>query len=241
MCIGPDSIQVWIILKPAFINIRHVHDRLTGDQVQVAYDLAFVLVEIKRANGEAFVQVRFNFADRVANVNIIFVIGLGIFLGFEQLFFDGLEICQRQLGIDCLDIVDGIDPAGHMGHVFIFEAAHHVYDGVGFPDVGKKLVAEPLALGRPGDQPCNIDELHRGRNGFLRTDDALEHAEPRIGYRHHADIGVNRTKRVVLGRNFGRRQCIEQRRFTDIGQSNYAAFNRHQRQRPWYVVFSWPH
>ena len=46
-----------------------------------------------------------------------------------------------------------------------------MHDGIGFTDVGKKLVAQPLALAGAGDQTGNVDELDNGRLDFLRLDD----------------------------------------------------------------------
>jgi hypothetical protein len=44
--------------------------------------------------------------------------------------------------------------AGDVNHVFVFEAANDVRDGVGFANVGQKLVAQPFAFGSAGDKPA---------------------------------------------------------------------------------------
>jgi hypothetical protein len=61
-------------------------------------------------------------------------------------FFDRAHVGQRQLGLDHFDVVHRADLAGHVDHVVVFEAAHHIDDGVGFADVRQELVAQALAF-----------------------------------------------------------------------------------------------
>ena len=58
-----------------------------------------------------------------------------------------------------------------MVHVLVLEAAHHLDDRVDLADVGQKLVAEPLALARPLDQPGDVDELDRRRDHHVGLGD----------------------------------------------------------------------
>jgi hypothetical protein len=69
-------------------------------------------------------------------------------------FFHGAQVGQRQFGLDHFDVVQRADLAGHVDHVVIFEAAHHVDDGVGFADVRQELVAQAFALEAPATRPA---------------------------------------------------------------------------------------
>ena len=92
-----------------------------------------------------------------------------------------------------------------MRNVVVFETSHHVHDCVGLPDIGEKLVAKALALRRACYKTRDVDKFHGRRNHLFRMDDALEDTQPWIGHRYDPDIGIDSTKRVVLGRNLGRR------------------------------------
>jgi len=53
--------------------------------------------------------------------------------------------------------------------------------GVGFTDVGEKLVAQPFALAGTGNQAGNIDEFDDGRLNSLRLDDGRQGRQPGSG------------------------------------------------------------
>ena len=55
-----------------------------------------------------------------------------------------------------------------------------------------------------------------------------ERVELRIGHRDDADVRVDRAERIVLGRNFRGGERVEQRRFTDVRQSDDAALDAHE-------------
>ena len=88
-----------------------------------------------------------------------------------QGFLGGLQVGQRQFGLDDFDVGDGVDLAGDVDHVRVFEAAHHVDDGVGFADVREELVAQALALAGAGHQAGDVDEFDGGRQDALGLDD----------------------------------------------------------------------
>ena len=58
----------------------------------------------------------------------------------------GLQVCERQLDIDYLDVVYRRNAPSHMYDVGVGEAAHNVRDGVGLAHVRQELIAEALAL-----------------------------------------------------------------------------------------------
>ena len=81
-----------------------------------------------------------------------------------ELLFHGRQIGERQLGVDGLDVGDRIDLPGHVHDIGVFEAAHHVGDGIGLADVGEELVAQSFAFGRARHQPGDVDELDDRRD-----------------------------------------------------------------------------
>ena len=137
------------------------------------------------------------------------------------------EIGQRELGVDHLDVGDRIDLARDVDHVRVVEAAHDVHDGVGLADVRQELVAEPLALGGAGDQAGDVDELDRRRDELLRLLDRREPAEPRVGHLDDADVGLDGAERIILGRDAGLGQRIEQRGLAHVRQADDPATQAH--------------
>ena len=82
-------------------------------------------------------------------VDIFLVCGLGIFFCLVQLFLDGLEIGQCEFGVDRLDVIERIDdlPVTCVTSSF-FETTYYVRDRICLSNIGKELIAEPLAFRR---------------------------------------------------------------------------------------------
>ncbi len=70
----------------------------------------------------------------------------------------GFEISQHQFGFDRVGVGDRIDLAFDMGNVLILETAQHMNDRVDFTDIGKKLIAKPLASRRTTHKTGNVDK-----------------------------------------------------------------------------------
>src|SRR5205823_10236249 len=83
-----------------------------------------------------------------------------------------------------------------MGDVAAFEAAQHMNDRVDLADVGKELVAEPFALGRPAHQPGDVDELDLCLDLLGGTGDFADLVETRIGNGDTADVRLDRAKGI---------------------------------------------
>ncbi len=85
---------------------------------------------------------------------------------------DGLEIGEQELGVDDVDVVEGIDIAGDVNDLGIVEAADDVADGVGGADVAEELVAEAFALARAATRPAmstNSMEVGTRDLGLMRA------------------------------------------------------------------------
>ena len=88
--------------------------------------------------------------------------------------------------------------------------------------------SEPLALGSAAHQTRDIDKGQPRRNDLGGLGDFGKLVEPRIRNRDLTDIRFDGAERIVgrlRRRRFG--QCIEQRRFADIGQPDDTAFKSH--------------
>ncbi|XPE52716.1 hypothetical protein ACNKHX_07430 [Shigella flexneri] len=60
--------------------------------------------------------------------------------------FAGVEVCQRQFGVDNFNIVSRVNFAGNVNDVVIFKAANNVTHCFGFTDVGQELVTQTFAF-----------------------------------------------------------------------------------------------
>ena len=139
----------------------------------------------------------------------------------------GLLIGEAQLGIDHLDISNGIDPARDMRDIVVSETAYHLQNGLCFADIGQKPIAQALTFRGALDQAGDINKLHMGRRLFFRPDQIGQLPKARIGHRHHADMRVNRAKGIIFSGDGRAGQRVKERRFTHIGQAHDTALKTH--------------
>ena len=108
-----------------------------------------------------------------------------------------------------------------MMNVRIFEATHHLHDCVHFPNVMKKLVAQPFARARAFDQTCDVDELDCRRRDFFGVRNLCDFRQSRVRHSDDTDVRINCAEWIILRRRFVRaRDRVEKRRFPDVWQSN---------------------
>jgi len=77
------------------------------------------------------------------------------------------------------------------------------------------------------DESGDIDEFDDRGNGFFRFRDVDQRLQPRIRHFDDPDVRLYRAKRVVLRRNAGLGQRIEQGGLADIRQTDDSAFETH--------------
>ena len=75
---------------------------------------------------------------------------------------DNFQIRQEQFGVNNFNIPHRIQSRGDMRDILGLEAAHHVDQQIHVPDMGQKLVAQPLALAGALDEPGDVHEFHGG-------------------------------------------------------------------------------
>ena len=181
----------------------------------------------KRA-GLALAQQHQRAVDEVELLLGLLVVALGFLRQIVDALLQAVEVGEHQLGLDGLDVGKRGDLALDMGDVAILEATHHMRDRVDLADRGEELVAEALALGCAAHQARDVDEGQPGRNDLRRFRDFGQLVEPGVGHRDFADIRLDGAERIVGRlRRRGLRQCVEQRRLADIGQSDDTAFESH--------------
>ena len=100
-------------------------------------------------------------------------------------------------------------------------------DRIHLADMGKKTVAQALALGGACHESCNIDKLNGGRNYFGRVDEFRDRLKTRVGHLNDADVRVDSAERIVLRLRAGVGQRIKEGRLTDVGQAHNAAAKAH--------------
>ena len=112
-----------------------------------------------------------------------------------------------------------------MDDVVVLKAADHMDDGVHFPDVGKELVAEPLAFGRALDEAGDVDEFDGSRHHAFRVVQLRQKIEALIRHRDDAHVGLDGAERIVRGLRPRVRDGIEQRALPDVGKADDPKFH----------------
>ena len=160
-----------VVGEAVVADVAHVHGGLGGDEAQLRDQGLLFVAEVQAAHRLGLVELGDAFLQHGHQALRVLVAGTGGLGVAVQGFLGGLQVGQRQFGLDDFDVGDGVDLAGDVDHVGVFEAAHHVDDGVGFADVREELVAQALALAGAGHQAGDVDEFDGGRQDALGLDD----------------------------------------------------------------------
>ena len=88
---------------------------------------------------------------------MFFVTGLGGFLGAVEALGYGVEISEREFGVDDFNVGKRVDAAGDMGDVVVLEAAHDMRNGIGLANVGEEFIAEAFAFRGARDQARDVE------------------------------------------------------------------------------------
>ena len=227
--VGAQPVQVGVVLEAGLADVADEHRRLGRDQAQRLQDDTLFLAEIDAAHRLRLVQRGLALLEHLHQRRGFLVVARarGLHVAVQALFHRG-QVGQAELGLDDLDVGDRVHPAGHVDHVVVVETAHHVDDGVGLADVAQELVAQALALAGPGHQAGDVDELDDGRHHTLRLHDGRQLRQPRVGHLDHADVGLDGAERVVLGRDAGLGERVEEGGLADVRQSDDAALEAHR-------------
>jgi len=222
-------VEVRVVLEAVFGDVGDVHHRLGGEQVEGLGQALLVVTQVfeQAARRLAFGEV----GDELFQQGLLrygfFVATLGGTGDALQLLLAAVEVGHDQLEVDDLDIALGVDAVGDVDDVLVFEAAHHVGDGVGLADVGEELVAQAFTFRRARYQAGDVDEFHGGGDDLFGLDDLGQGIQARVGHGHDAAVRLDGAEGEVLRRDAGFGEGVEQGGLADIGQADDAAVESH--------------
>ena len=98
----------------------------------------------------------------------------------------------------------------------IIKAAHHVNNGIHFPDMGKELIAEAFPLGSALYQTCNIHKFNDRRGHFIGGIHLAQLVQAGIRHRYNANIRFDGAKRVICRTGAAPGQGIKYGAFPNI-------------------------
>ncbi len=157
----------------------------------------------------------------------LLVAGLGHLLGLVQPLLDRVQVGKHELRLDHFDVFLGVHLVRHMDHVRVFEAAHHVGNGIHLADVGQELVPQPFALGSALHQPGDVHELHGRRCDLLGLVDLGKDSDPLVRHVHHAHVRIDGGKGIVGCLRACRGERVENGGLAYIGKPDDAAVKTH--------------
>src|SRR5690625_1256655 len=115
-----------------------------------------------------------------------------------------------------------------MDHVSIVEHPDDLADRVGLANIGKELVAQTLALGRPLHDAGDVNEVDGCRQFTRRIEELGEGTEPRITDTDDADVGLDRGEWIVRREDVVLGEGVEQRGLADVGQPDDSDGESHE-------------
>ena len=144
------------------------------------------------------------------------------------LTLQAFEVGQHELGLDQLDIAQGVERAGAVRDLVVLEAADQVEQGVDLAHVAEEAVAEPLALAGAFDEAGDVDHLQHARHDLARAREPGHRDERFVRHRRAPHVGLHGAERIVadLGRA-ARHQRVEERGLAHVGQPHDAASEAH--------------
>ena len=225
------AVQHRVVLKTVLGHIGHKHGGLGGNQEELLEQRKLFLAELYRSDRFGFVQRGLALFQDRHQLDRFLVARAGQLGHAVQGFFYRAQVGQAEFGLDHFNVGNRVDPTGHMNHVVVFKAAHHIDRGIGLADMGQEFVAQTLACAGAGHEARNVHELDNRRHDPFRRDDGGELLQAGIGHLDDPDVGFDGAERIIFGSDTRLGQRVEQGRFTDIGQAYDAAFHE--------VSFGW--
>ena len=203
-----------------FGNVRGIDRPLECQQIGGSNQGTILVGTLKGARQLSLVQMVQQCGEYLRLAQETLVSALCRLLRLIQTALAHLGIGENQLQIDDINVTQGIGAAFHVGHVAVVKAAHNVDDGIGRADVGEKLVSQSFAPGRALDQTGDVNKLNHGGREFLRMMQIAQPFQALVRHLHDADIGIDRAERIIVRRNSGVGDGVEQRGFSNIWQTD---------------------
>ena len=156
------------------------------------------------------------------------VAGSGQAFGFIQRRGNGFQVGQRQLGVDGIDIPQGIDAAFDMQNLATLEATDDVENRIiDFAEYGRGDLLPRRLLPWKHRETMPAISTTRTAAGiiFFGGNIGGDLLQARIGHGDNADIGLDRGKRIIGGESPGGMvESVKEGAFTDVGQTDDADF-----------------
>jgi len=115
-----------------------------------------------------------------------------------------------ELKINDFLIPHRINAAVHVNHIAVIKATQHMQNGVGFPDVGEKLVSKPLSLTCSFDQSGDIHDVNSRRDNALRFAHVSENFQPFIRHVSGAQVRLDCAEREIGALGLSGAHAVEQ-------------------------------
>ena len=107
-----------------------------------------------------------------------------------------------------------------MNHIAIGEDADDLTNRIALSDIGQKLISQARPFRGALHDSSDIYKGDWGWNQLFRSEELGKFGQPRIGYRHDADIWLNSGEGIIGGQNIVLGQSIKKGGLTDIWQSD---------------------
>ena len=225
----PDRFQegnfALVLSDVVFGNVRCINHRFGRQQEPSVQDFFFFIVRVIGSGRFAAFKVCVDLSGQ-------FHFGAGFFVPAPEILFSlflaplhRLHVRKDQFQVDGLDIPPRIHRSVHVDDVLIFKAPNDVNNRVHFPDMAQEFVPQAFTPARALHQSCNIHKFNRGRRHLLRVIHLRQHVQPSVRYHHDACIRLNGAEGIVLRLCAGVCDCVKQRAFPDIGQSDNTEFH----------------
>ena len=203
-----------------FVEVGGVNDGLDAQQVARLEQGTILVAAVIGAGALAVVEMLEQAAEHIRLVQAGLVAALAGLGRLVDAALDHLDVRHDELEVDDLNVAQRVGRTLDVHDVFIVKAAHDVHDRIRGADVGQKLVAETLALGRALDEAGDVDKLdHRG-GLFLWLIHLSQIIQPRIRHGDHADVRVDGAERIVGDFRARVRNGVEQRGLADVRQAD---------------------
>ena len=201
-------------------QVGYINGLLQGQKIGGGNDCHFLGIVGIGAGQLALVKVREQTGKYFHLLGKLLVAALHGLLSLVDAPLCHLNVRHHQLQVDDIDIPDGIGATLHMGHIAIFKASYHMDDGVGGADIAQELIAQAFTLGCALDKTGDVHEFDHGRGGLLGSVEIAEPLQTLVRHGYHAHIGVDGAKSVVIRRNAGIGDGVEEGGLAHIRKSD---------------------
>ena len=194
-------LHTWIICAViGMIIFRYVcgiDHRLIGQKIVGLHPLLFVFRQVLKQRGRLAALKMLLEALEESHLLSGFLVHLGCSSHFRNTALQNFQICKDQFQIDCLDVAHRIHTAIYVNHIAVLEAAHYMNDRVYFTNISEELVSKAFTFRSTLDQTGDVNELNDSRCDLLGMIHFPQKANSLIRDRYNADVGVDRTERIV--------------------------------------------